>query len=317
MKFLITGGNGFVGRAVVRLLYDQHDVSVIDNLRFEKLRFSSTETSKFRLYQGDICDLEFVRKVINDLAPEVIVHLAAIHYIPECEQFPERAICTNVAGTVNLLSVCPSTCQFIFASSGAVYQSSLQAHSENDMLRPSDIYGYSKLHGENYVQYLAQLRGFSAVIVRLFNVIGPGETNPHVLPEIIAQLKSGRHMLQLGNTSSQRDYISVHDAARGFVTVALANLLSPGECTAVNLGTQEARSVVHLLEVLRGVSGIEFGVITDHGRLRKADSPVLLANRSKILSIFGWKPQCSLEETLRITWDNPDLPQQLRMKYQL
>jgi UDP-glucose 4-epimerase len=311
MRLLVTGGNGFVGREVVRLLYDRHEVGVIDSLRFGKLRFSKTEASKFRLYQGDICDLEFVRTVVKDFASDIIIHLAAIHYIPECEQFPGHAVSTNIAGTVNLLSVCPSTCQFIFTSSGAVYQSSLQAHSEDDMLRPSDIYGYSKLQGEQYVQYMAQLRNFSAVIVRLFNVIGPGETNPHVLPEIIAQLKSGHQVLRLGNTSSQRDYISVYDAARGFASIALANPLSSGECTAVNLGTQEAHSVDHLLEVLRGVSGIDFDVVTDTTRLRKVDSPVLLADRSKILSMFGWKPRFSLEETLQMTWDNPDLPQYL------
>lgn len=308
MRLLVTGGNGFVGREVVRLLHDHYDVSVVDCLRFGRLRFSDTETSKFRLYQGDICDRDFVRAVVHEVAPDVILHLAAIHYIPECEEFPERALSVNVVGTVNMLSVCPSTCRFIFTSSGAVYKPSSQPHREEDTLQPSDIYGYSKLHGEQYVQYMAQLRGFNATIVRLFNVIGPGETNPHVLPEIISQLKAGQQVLQLGNTASLRDYMSVYDAARGFVAMALAKALPPGECMVVNLGTQEAYSVDYLLEVLKRVAGIDFKVITDTRRLRKVDRPVLLADRSKMLSMFGWQPQCSLEETLRITWANPDLP---------
>lgn len=311
MRLLVTGGNGFVGREVVRLLYDQHIVGVIDCLRFGHLRFATTETSKFRLYQGDIGDVDFVRATVHDFEPDVVLHLAAIHYIPECEQFPERALAANVAGTMNMLSVCPRTCRFIFTSSGAVYQPSSQPHSEDDALQPSDIYGYSKLHGEQYVQYMAHLRCFRAMIVRLFNVIGPGETNPHVLPEIIGQLKAGRQALQLGNTSSQRDYISVYDAARGFVSVAVAPAWPPGQCTVVNLGTQKAYSVDDLLEVLKGVSGRDFAVITDASRLRQVDRPVLLADRSKMLAIFGWQPQCSLEETLRITWANPDLPPQL------
>ena len=121
---------------------------------------------------------------------------------------------TNVHGTVNLLCAAPPGTRFVFASSGAVYKPDDKPHVEDDAtLGPSDVYGYTKLHGEHYVKYFAAQRVSRAVVVRLFNVVGPGETNPHLLPEIIAQLKAGRTTLRLGNMSPKRDYIHVRDAA--------------------------------------------------------------------------------------------------------
>ncbi len=116
---------------------------------------------------------------------------------------------------------------------------------------------------------------YPAVVTRLFNVIGPGETNPHILPEIIAQLKTGHSTLQLGNLTPKRDYIDVNDAADGFATVALCSHIHPGEVVTVNLGTQNAYSVTELLVALRQITAIDFQVQTDNARLRKSDRPDL------------------------------------------
>ena len=88
-------------------------------------------------------------------------------------------------------------------------------------LQPRNIYGITKLQGEQYVQIFAAERGIKAAIVRLFNVIGPGETNPHLLPAIVAQLREGPESINLGNTWPKRDYIDVRDAAGGFAAIAV------------------------------------------------------------------------------------------------
>src|SRR5690606_36433472 len=156
-----------------------------------------------------------IAALAQDFTPDAIIHLAAVHYIPECEQSPDLAVRTNVTGTVNTLLAAPPGCRFVYASSGAVYRPDPHPHSEAAAaVAPTDIYGFTKLHGEQYVRYLAHRREFAAVIVRLFNVVGPGETNPHLLPEILAQLKAGRSTVRLGNLSPRRDYIHVEDAAR-------------------------------------------------------------------------------------------------------
>jgi UDP-glucose 4-epimerase len=315
-RILVTGGNGFVGREVVRLLYDKHAVCVVDNLRSGPLRFNADELDKFRFEPVDIGDVSFVSDIVTDFAPDTIIHLAAIHYIPECEENPRLAAGTNINGTLNLLLAAPRGARFVFASSGAVYHPDTKPHNEADaILGPSDIYGYTKLHGEHYVRYLAAQRNLSAVIVRLFNVVGPGETNPHLLPEIVAQLKAGHTILRLGNMWPKRDYIHVRDAARGFVAVALKDDIGTAGPMTVNLGTSQPYSVAEIVEKLRQVAPIEFTVEEEQARLRKVDRPHLAADIGEIRQHFGWTPQSTVDDALADLWREPDFCPALEAKY--
>lgn len=316
LRVIVTGGNGFVGRGVVRLLYREHDVLVIDNLRSGPLRFRDDERDLFQLSQTDIRDADAVAAAVTAFAPDVIVHLAAIHYIPECEQQPELAVSTNIDGTVNLLTAAPAGCRFVFASSGAVYEPDDDPHRETGALRPSDIYGFSKLHGEHYLTYLAAQRGLAGAVVRLFNVVGPGETNPHLVPEIVAQLKSGRKELRLGNMQAKRDYIHVRDAALGFVSVALGGELEPGRTVTVNLGTSRTYSVAEIVQKFKEIAPVEFSLQQDKARLRKIDRPHLAANINEIERQFGWRPCATIDDALADIWRDPDLAPGLFEKYQ-
>jgi len=315
-RIVVTGGNGFVGREVVRLLYDKHAVCVLDNLRSGTLRFETRELDKFRFEPIDIVDASLVSGIVSDFAPDTIIHLAAIHYIPECEQDPLLAAETNIQGTLNLLLSAPHGARFVFASSGAVYRPDTKPHNEAEaILGPSDIYGYTKLHGEHYVGYLASQRSLSAVVVRLFNVVGPGETNPHLLPEIVAQLKAGHTTLRLGNMWPKRDYIHVRDAARGFVAVALKEDLGAPVMLTVNLGTSQPYSVAEIVEKLRLVAPIKFTVEEEQARLRKVDRPHLAADIREIRQRFGWTPQSTVDDALADLWREPDFCPALEAKY--
>lgn len=316
-RMLVTGGNGYVGRQLTRRLCQSGEVGVADSLRYGPWRFTSEERAQLQLFRCDIRQPEEVESLMEDFAPDVTVHLAALHYIPECEDHPKLAVDTNVLGTLNLLLAAPPGSRFVLASTGAVYRPDEQPHHEEDSaLGPSDIYGFSKLHAEHYVRMIAAKRGLRAVIVRLFNVVGPGETNPHLLPEIMAQLKAGRRVIDLGNLSPQRDYISVEDAARGFEAAALGNAVEPGETVVVNLGTSRAYSVAEVVEKLRRVSGIDFEIRQDESRIRKVDRPVLRADNRRIGELFGWRPQQTLDDVLAQMWENADLARWLMERYE-
>lgn len=316
MKIIITGGNGYVGRVLTRSLMDAHEVCVIDNLRYGEDRFSAAESQRFRKEIIDIRNSEDVARVLTEFQPEAIIHLAAIHYIPECETIPGLAASINVEGTVNLLHSCPAGCRFVFASSGAVYAPENEPHKEDSSQKdPQDVYGYTKLHGEHYIHYFSKLRGFPAVIVRLFNVVGPGETNPHLLPEIFAQLKAGAKSLKLGNLTSMRDYIDVNDAAAGFWAAASQGKIENGTQVTANLGTGIMYSVQEILERIRVLGGIDFEILQEADRIRKVDRPYLSADTTRIKELFKWSPSHTMDSTIKSMLDNPDLPNSLIAKY--
>jgi UDP-glucose 4-epimerase len=318
MKVLITGGNGYVGRTLSRLMCDEVDLCVVDNVRFGSVRFRDDELGRFRFERVDICDFAAISKVFEEFDPEVVVHLAAIHYIPECNRDPQAAISVNVEGTVNLLRLCGKGRRFVFASSGAVYRPDSKAHNEaTSLIDPDDVYGHTKLHGEHFVRFFSTSMGFPAVIVRLFNVVGRGETNPHIVPEIFAQLLSGREKIQLGNITSKRDFIHIDDAASGFRAIALGNGTNEATPPIVNLASGVPHSMEDLLALIEKVSGRGIVVESSAGRMRPTDRPFMCADISKIDSLFGWKPRKTLHDAVAKMWIDPDLPDSLLQEYKL
>jgi UDP-glucose 4-epimerase len=307
MRILVTGGAGFVGKELVRALKDTAEVHVADILRYGTPEWLQDGPEGFAFHRIDIRDAAVVRALVAEVMPDVVVHLAAIHYIPECDNDPANATMTNVAGTVNLLAACAPGTRFVFASSGAVYKPDDAPHREGvSALEPADIYGITKLQGEAYVRAFSATRGIDGCIVRLFNVIGPGETNPHLLPVVVAQLREGSEVIDLGNTWPKRDYIDVLDAAAGFAATALGKNPAGVDCEVVNLGSGQQYSVDEILEAIRSILGLRFEVRQDPRRMRAVDRPFLGASIDRIREVFEWRPKQTLDATLRRTWANPE-----------
>jgi UDP-glucose 4-epimerase len=308
MRVIVTGANGFVGTHLVRHLMDAHEVLAIDSLRYGPWRFAPSEMAEFNSDTTDLRDRQNVERVVKGFRPDAIIHLAAIHFIPECERLPDEAVSTNVLATVNLLLASPEHCRFVYTSSAAVYQPIETAHREHeDPTGPVDAYGFSKLHGEDFVGYLGGRRELRSIVVRLFNVIGSGETNPHVLPEIIKQLKAGKRTLQLGNVEPKRDYVYVQDVVEGFtatVTAPFPKIQSTP--VVVNLGTGKSYSVREIVGRLSRIIGDPINIETDPKRVRKVDRPNLLSDSSRIRELFAWSPRVELDEALERIWENPD-----------
>lgn len=313
-RILLTGGNGYVGRYLARMLREEAELCVVDVLRHGRWRMAEEE--RVRLVRADIRDHAAVAEVMAAFRPDVTVHLAAIHYIPECEAEPALAVSTNVTGTMNLLDTAPRGSRFVFASSGAVYRPASQPHCETtSVVEPTDIYGLTKLHGEQYVAAAAVRRDLEGVILRLFNVAGPGETNPHLLPELVAQLRAGRQAIELGNLSPRRDYIDVRDAATGFAAAARGGAVARGETCIANLGTSRTYSVAEVVAKLREISGVAFDVVQKSDRIRRVDRPSLAADITRMRAMFGWQPRFDLDESLAALWSDPDLSERLEEQY--
>jgi UDP-glucose 4-epimerase len=303
-RILVTGGVGYVGRETVRQLIEagEDEVHVVDNLACGEHRLAKMDRSRFTLHRADIRDADAMRKVLGEVQPETIIHLAAIHYIPACEAQPGMAVGVNVQGTVNLLDAAPKGTRFVFASTAAVYAPNADAHLEDEIgTGPVDIYGLTKQHGERFVRYYHENGKIRGVIVRLFNVVGSGETNPHLAPAIIEQVSDGKNQLNLGNLFPHRDYIDVRDAAHGFR--ALAKVEAKGDGPVVsNLGTGRTNEVGDVVKLIAKASGHDVTIHQDPSRVRAVDRPMLKASTERLKALTGWVPAITLEESMRAAW---------------
>jgi len=297
-RTLVTGGAGFIGSHIVKRLIElNHSVLVIDDLSFGRRESIPQAGGNLRLIEGDIAKRGLLVSPIEEFQPEIVIHLAAIHFIPYCNDNPVRTVETNIIGTKWLLEACritkPNT--LVFASSAAVYGISDTKVSEEDLPGPTDIYGISKLIGEDLCKLFYRETGIRTIITRIFNVYGPGETNPHVIPEIIEQLKKGKIEVELGNIEPKRDFINVRDVADAFIA-----LLSDfrGGIDTFNIGSGKEYSIREIIEICGRIIGEEIKVKTVKSRMRKSDRMHLLADIQKIIKETNWRPKISVEEGL-------------------
>ena len=291
---MVTGGAGFIGSHLVeRLALQGDEVHVLDDLSRGRPEWLRAGTS---LYRTDLGDQEAVRKTVSAVSADVVVHLAALHFIPEVDGAPELAWRVNVEGTRNLLdslsNVRPKT--VLFASSAAVYADRMGPIGEQSAVAPVDLYGKTKVVGEQLFARFGAETGTPCVIARLFNVIGERETNPHVVPEIVEQLRQGVTRLRLGNLHTRRDYTDVVDVAE-----ALERLLLVRSADAiVNVGSANGVSVAELVSACERILGRKVIVATDPARVRTRDRAELVADTGLLRSLTGWSPKRSLDETL-------------------
>ena len=151
MKILITGGAGFIGSAVIRELQAlNHEIHVVDNLSFGNREFISIPDNCF--IHEDIRNRERIFSVFEEIQPDWVIHLAAIHFIPYCNENPFESSNINIQGTINVLDAVQRTSsvkKVFFASTAAVYPIFDSATREDHRVDPLDVYGLSKLVGEH------------------------------------------------------------------------------------------------------------------------------------------------------------------------
>jgi UDP-glucose 4-epimerase len=299
-RVVVTGGLGFVGSSLVEQLAARGcDVIVVDDLSRGSLA-NVPCVDNVRTVRLDLRDRAGLEHGLDLEGVDVVVHLAATHFLPDCDRDPQGAIANNVLSTENLLEACAraDVRRVIGASSMAVYPISDLAMKETDDVGPYDVYGETKVMNEMQLQRWS--RGGehrSAVALRLSNVYGPRETNPHVIPEIIRQLATSSNELSLGNTAPFRDYIHVGDVAAAIEALLSADL-GPGY-EVFNLGSGEEHNVDEVLRILSSHLQRTLAVVRDPRRLRPTDRMHLRPDISKIRETTGWRPTVPFEGGLR------------------
>jgi len=306
MRIAIIGGAGFTGSHLVSaLLALKNDVLVYDNHFTRQGRSELPWLRQVDALEADIRDGTTLCRELVRFAPDVICHLAALHYIPYCDQHPAETLRVNVEGTLNVMLAAQKIKVLkavLFASSVAVYAATDAYHTEADLPAPSDIYGLSKCLGEQVVEQYARRLRFSHLSLRFSNLYGPDETNPHVIPAVLSQILDGADTLYLGRTDPRRDFLYIDDLVHA-ILLAIPYAMRQEIHQILNLGPGREWSVQEAVDILCERSGRKIQVIRDEAKVRSVDRMHLRADITRARQLLGWEPKHDLCAGLKKTFD--------------
>jgi UDP-glucose 4-epimerase len=298
MKTLVTGGAGFIGSHVTDdLVALGHDVLVIDNLFAGRREYVNPKARFECMDMATVPDMDWIR-LVQTFDPDYVVHLAALHYIPYCMAHPQQTFATNVRGTELLVRSLDGLCvrKLVAASTADVYGVEDATHSEGEGSAPCNVYGLSKSLTETLIAYAARtIPGLSAASLRFFNVYGPRDTNPHLIPRILELLGNDLPELRMGYLDGTRDFVHVFDVARAVNTVLLTDT---GPYGVFNVATGRQTSSREVVKILQKALGDTRAVFEDRAQFRKFDRQSLAADITKIRESVGWAPRIRVEQGL-------------------
>ena len=313
MNVLITGGAGYIGSHVGRLLTEAgHSVVSVDDFSTGISDRVQHESYELALENPD-AEKELAR-ILKTHHIETVIHFAARKQVGESVQKPELYFQSNVGGLLNLLNAMKTVGvkKLVFSSSAAVYgMPDVEQVTEQSSTHPINPYGQTKLVGEWMIDN-AKVWGLSAVSLRYFNVAGTGwpdladKQALNLIPIAISKIRDGEPVSVFGDDyqtedgSCIRDYIHVMDLARAHID-AIPQLKNPGN-EVFNVGTGEGSSVFEVLNELKKVSGIDFELSVTNRRA--GDPPKLIASSEKIQKALGWKAEFGLEEIVQTAWSS-------------
>jgi len=304
MKILVTGGAGYIGSHVVKMLGEKgHDITVYDNL--------STGHDWALLYgkliRGDLADRGLLEKTVKELRPDAVIHFAASIQVEESVRKPLLYYRNNMANTLNLLeSVADSGVKhFIYSSTAAVYGIPEKIPvDEGAPLVPINPYGASKVMIEKVLEDVAHTADFTYVALRYFNVAGadPGgrigqayKEATHLITRALKAAEGESEKLLIYGTDYPtpdgtciRDYIHVEDLAEAHLR-ALDYLRDEGRSDRMNCGYGHGFSVREVVDTAKKVTGVDFRV-EETGR-RAGDPPALIADSRLLRDRTGWQPR--------------------------
>jgi len=300
--FLVTGGAGFIGSAIVEeLVARDHEVRVLDNLATGNRDNLDAVRGSIRMLEGDIRDPVTVRLACSDV--DFVLHQAALCSVARSVADPVTTAEVNIHGTLNVLIAArdAGVRRVVFAGSSSVYgDNPVLPKREDAEPRPMSPYAIAKLAGEHYCRVFHRLYGLETVVLRYFNVFGPRQRpDSHyaaVIPRFVDAALHGHRPVIYGDGEQSRDFTYVSN-------VVCANLLAceapdaPGRVFNIACGSRV--SLLQLLDLLREQTGN--GTEPERADPRPGDVRHSLADISRAATILGYTPQIDIREGLRHT----------------
>lgn len=301
---LIIGAAGFVGKHLLRQLSEETVLAV----HATKLPFETIDISPFpgvRVWDLDITLADTTRTLLEEVHPDVIIHLAAQSSVSLSFEKPALTMNINVMGSIHVMeavrAVCPKCIVLMVGSSeqyGPVPQE-LQPVSETTRLDPVSPYAISKMSVELMASLYVKSYDLKFIMVRAFNHIGPGQLPLFVVSDFARQIAliekcQAEPVMCVGNLSALRDFTDVRDVVRGYRTLTLFG--RPGEI--YNIGSGKSIPIQSILDTLLSYTKVPIRVVVDPAKFRPVDVPEIRADISKIQNDTKWCPEIPLETSL-------------------
>lgn len=294
-RVLVTGSEGFVGKKLCAYLEAQdYDILGCDLV--------VPEDKKWR--GCDFTDSKHVLDTIRWATPlDVVIHLAAITFIPEANDSPSKVMDVNLQGTIRLIEAMQAhapAARLLFISSAEAYGLPQQIPiKEEHQFNPTNPYAISKAAADQFCRFVHEAGGLRIVRIRPFNHSGAGQSEQFVLSSFarqIAAMEAGRQepILKVGNLDVERDFMHVDDVLQAYELA-----IDKAECgEAYNLCSGTAQRIRDAVDKLVAMASIEIRVETDPNRVRAGDIATISGSHEKFSRATGWRPERSFESIL-------------------
>lgn len=320
-KVFVTGADGFIGshvteacvaagaRVVALSCYSSFDSDGwLDDL-------APDVRAQIEVVRGDIRDGAFLRNAMR--GADVVLHLAALIGIPYSYLSPSSYVDVNVQGSLNVFLAAQDVgaTRIVQTSTSEVYGTALtRPIKEDHPLRGQSPYAASKIGADKMAEAMVRSAGLPIVILRPFNTYGPRQSQRAVIPTVVRQaLDPNLRQIEVGDTTTERDWLFVEDTARAFVAAATAKL-EYGD--AYNAGSGTTVSVGTMIEQVRSIVGTDKPVVSKAERMRPEHSEVrvLQADSTRFETASGWRPSMTLADGLAktIAWWQKREPEAFR-----
>lgn len=297
MKVIVTGGAGFIGSHITKILLDKgHEVRVIDNL---SRGFENLVDKRANFQREDLKNQEEITNLLKGY--DAVIHLGNYIIVPESIERAVEYTENNVVNTVKLLEAMKEAKvkRIIFSSSATVYgdPKELPLREDSPIEIQNNQYGASKVAMESYISTYHKLYDFDVVLLRYFNPYGPNELHEpetHAIPNFIKSTLEKKPIPLYWKGEQIRDFIYVEDLAKAHIDV-----LGVAGLEVFNIGTEDGTKVSEVVNKIFKITGHK-GMIKDLGS-RAGDARATYASSQKIEQAVGWKSETSLDEGLEKT----------------
>lgn len=309
LSFLITGGGGFIGSNLVEYLlkYNAKKVRVLDNFSngHRKNLAEFHDNPDFELFEGDIRDIDTCKKAMEGI--DYVSHQAALGSVPRSINDPATTNEVNISGFLNMmiaLKDSPTVKRMVYAASSSTYGDSKALPKVEDTIgKPLSPYAVTKYVNELYADVFGTTYGTDVIGLRYFNVFGPKQS-PNgayaaVIPLFMQALNDNEPSKINGDGEQTRDFTFIDNVVQANVKGFFASKDAKNE--VFNVACGERITVNYLWESLRIAA--DSGLKAIYGPERQGDVRDSLANISKAEKLLGYKPQYTVREGLKITWD--------------